>query len=70
MPGFNAKGPKGEGPRTGRGLGRCKTPSNVQPENSAPDNQGTQFGGGRQFRGTGTGNQGGRGMRGGRGRNM
>ena len=25
MPGFNGKGPRDEGPMTGRGLGRCAT---------------------------------------------
>lgn len=26
MPGFDSRGPEGKGPRTGRGLGRCKDP--------------------------------------------
>jgi hypothetical protein len=34
MPGFDATGPAGEGPRTGRGLGRCG-PGEPDPRDSA-----------------------------------
>lgn len=34
MPHLNHTGPEGEGPRTGRGLGRCKK----KPEKTDPDN--------------------------------
>lgn len=30
MPGFDKTGPTGEGPRTGRGLGRCGSTNQVQ----------------------------------------
>ena len=30
MPQMNSKGPEGKGPKTGRGLGRCKTTSPVE----------------------------------------
>ncbi len=40
----NGKGPEGKGPRTGRGLGNCKTVG-VQQENTRPRN-----GRGRNFR--------------------
>jgi hypothetical protein len=30
MPGFNRTGPLGEGPRTGRGLGKCGKAENSQ----------------------------------------
>jgi hypothetical protein len=33
MPGFNRKGPQGEGPRTGRGFGKCNPKSGVSSEN-------------------------------------
>jgi hypothetical protein len=33
MPGFNHTGPKGNGPRTGKGQGRCKHEGNNSVEN-------------------------------------
>lgn len=37
MPGEDRTGPLGQGPRTGRGLGRCKDPSDKdQPNTSVP----------------------------------
>lgn len=32
MPKMNHSGPEGKGPLTGRGLGRCRKPSNQTPE--------------------------------------
>ena len=32
MPEMNHTGPEGKGPRTGRGLGRCKKPADASPE--------------------------------------
>ena len=37
MPGFNRKGPEGEGPRTGRGLGKCRGEGELK--NSETENQ-------------------------------
>ena len=39
MPGFNSTGPEGQGPRTGRQMGRCKPrPGSDDPEkNTQPD---------------------------------
>ncbi len=51
MPDRNSMGPLGEGPRTGRGMGKCKTNTN-QDDTS-------QFG---QGRGMGNGRRAGRGM--------
>lgn len=54
MPGLNRKGPEGQGPKTGRGMGRCNPDFN---EENFPQ-QGL---GRRNGRGRGRGN--GRGMR-------
>lgn len=77
MPGFDRRGPNGEGPMTGRGLGRCagvnvnaqnanidNTQQNA-PENQAFDAPGIGFG--RRF-GRGFGARMGRGRGFGRGR--
>jgi hypothetical protein len=32
MPGMNYTGPEGKGPRTGRGLGRCRKPADITPD--------------------------------------
>lgn len=70
MPGFNSKGPMGEGPRSGRGLGRCKTPTAPIEEKSSDSTSNVAFGAGQQRHGQGMGNQSGRRMNGGgRGRN-
>jgi len=37
MPGFDATGPRGEGPRTGRGLGRCGPAGSSPEREAAPD---------------------------------
>lgn len=70
MPGRNGKGPQGEGPRTGRGLGRCKTDEtgNSKDENTE-ETPGRGLGRGRgQGLGRGAGRgRAGRGGRGGRG---
>lgn len=42
MPGFNGRGPEGEGPKTGRGLGRCK-PSNKENLKKNEDLQEMEF---------------------------
>lgn len=48
MPGFDGTGPRGEGPRTGRGLGKCKDDelkTNPQaPETDFPRGRGFGFG--------------------------
>ncbi len=50
MPGLNSKGPNGEGPMTGRRMGRCKS-SNILPateqEQSAEVDNRPRVGGGR-----------------------
>ena len=56
MPGENKKGPMGEGPRTGRGLGRCNNNTETNEAN-VPDQQNTT----RDF-GPGTGRGMGRGF--------
>jgi hypothetical protein len=63
MPGFDQKGPEGEGPMTGRRMGRCtgygarvhKSSQTENPEDS-PENYGRRgFGFGRGGRGRGRG---------------
>jgi hypothetical protein len=51
MPGFNQTGPMGQGPRTGRQMGRCtnfgakrNAESNTNTENSDKKNAGTFWG--------------------------
>lgn len=62
MPGFNRKGPNGEGPMTGRKMGQCN-PENKEKENTGiVENIGNFFGFGRG-RGRGMGQGKGRGMR-------
>ena len=66
MPGFDRTGPVGEGPRTGRGLGRCnntKTPASSDVDRGRPVRLGYGPAAGRGPR-----QGGGRGRRGGRGR--
>lgn len=69
MPGFNQRGPSGQGPMTGRRMGRCtnfganqknesattelETPTEINPENF----QGRGLGRGRGGRGFGMGRQ-------------
>ncbi|HOM39465.1 MAG TPA: DUF5320 domain-containing protein [Bacteroidales bacterium] len=36
MPRMNGTGPEGKGPRTGRGLGRCRKGKNFDPESLQP----------------------------------
>lgn len=63
MPGFDRKGPLGDGPMTGCRLGRCtgfgrKQPKNTQAESQEtnPENfEGRGFGFGRRGRGRGRG---------------
>ena len=68
MPGFNQRGPMGQGPMTGRRMGRCTnygatvisketTPSENQAEREPDDfpGRGFGFGRGRGFRGRGMG---------------
>ncbi len=66
MPGFDRTGPVGEGPRTGRGLGRCnntKTPASSEDGRGRPVRLDYGPAAGRGLR-----RGGGRGRRGGRGR--
>ena len=64
MPGFNQTGPVGQGPMTGRRMGRCTnfganlkvqpTPNNENPEQKLPEDNsgsGSGFGPGRGGRG-------------------
>ncbi|MGD9546648.1 MAG: DUF5320 domain-containing protein [Candidatus Krumholzibacteriia bacterium] len=74
MPGENGRGPLGQGPRTGRGLGRCGVPrQDDQKANEAPASdpqdrsRGFGRGLGRGF-GRGLGRGAGLGAGGGRGR--
>lgn len=68
MPGFDRRGPEGEGPMTGRGLGRCnenaKRTDDDQEMNERGWGRGWRFrfgGGGRGFRnGRGFGRRSGR----------
>ncbi len=70
MPGFNQTGPMGQGPKTGRRMGRCSnlgtqlnpqsTAANENSEESIPDNlsgRGMGLGRGRGGRGQGLGRQ-------------
>ncbi len=67
MPGFNQTGPMGQGPMTGRRMGRCtnygSAPNNQQPaESDGSNNNGNQPMAGSGFgRGRGFGNGWGRG---------
>ena len=72
MPGFDRTGPMGEGPRTGRGLGRCNntnTPESSDVGRGRPvrmgygraPGRGLRRGGGWGGRGSGRGRSGGRG---------
>ncbi|MDY6837577.1 MAG: DUF5320 domain-containing protein [Thermodesulfobacteriota bacterium] len=63
MPGYDRSGPLGEGPRTGRGLGRCGNRSGTQRSDGGPGR------GARQDDGTPLGQGFGRGGSRGRGRN-
>ncbi|MDD2584089.1 MAG: DUF5320 domain-containing protein [Bacteroidales bacterium] len=70
MPGFNQTGPNGQGPRTGRGLGKCKgtpTEDTLRNENDSTFGQGRGPG---QGRGMGAGRGMGRGAGAGQGRGM
>lgn len=40
MPNMNGTGPRGEGPKTGRGMGKCSGASNAQPATTANENRG------------------------------
>jgi len=54
MPGENRRGPMGEGPRTGRGLGRCNNTDNNDANVTNQQNTPRDFGPG-QGRGMGRG---------------
>jgi hypothetical protein len=63
MPGLNRNGPEGQGPKTGRGLGRCHPDSNEKSLENIMDHINLsarqRFGLGRNFRrsfGRGIGN--------------
>ena len=66
MPGFDRTGPVGEGPKTGRGLGKCGKAGTTQSSDVAPG-RGARLGD-RPVAGQGLGRGGGRGRQGGRGR--
>ena len=71
MPGLDRKGPQGDGPRTGRGLGKCNDDKDTA-QNETPQRgigRGGEPRGGGRGRGRGQGGGGGQGQgRGGRGR--
>lgn len=53
MPGRDGTGPRGQGPRTGRGLGRCissKTNSNMSSNGRGYGRRHRWHGGNRRFR--------------------
>ncbi len=58
MPGFNRTGPKGEGPRTGRGLGKCnpETKDDQFTDDNRPARRGQRFMAGGRGSGKGRGN--------------
>ena len=68
MPGFDQTGPVGQGPMTGRRMGRCTNygagrrnqPMNANANENLPTEDASGFGFGRGFRGRGRGR--GRGM--------
>ncbi len=66
MPGFDRTGPLGEGPRTGRGLGRCDKAKTTLSSDVAPG-RAVRLGDGPAV-GRGPRRGGGRGRRGGLGR--
>lgn len=64
MPGFNRKGPMGQGPMTGRKMGRCTNfGANPKSQESVKDNSNEFIPGNFQGRGLGYGrSRGGRGL--------
>ena len=73
MPGLNHRGPEGEGPRTGRGLGDCGQPKDSQANTATTPRNTFQPGRGRGLgrrKPVGRGRGLGRGLRNGRGRNI
>ena len=67
MPGFDRTGPEGQGPRTGRQMGKCKPPSGNDTNGEINDRE--EFNRPRRarwFAGRGSGRGSGRGFRGGR----
>jgi hypothetical protein len=66
MPGFDRRGPLGEGPRTGRGMGKCGNAKAPRNSDIGPG-QAVRLGDGSAA-GRGQGRGGGRGRRGGRSR--
>jgi hypothetical protein len=67
MPGLDRTGPLGEGPRTGRALGKCGNAKGIRRSDVGPG-AGKRLGGRRPL-GERAGMGGGRGRRGGRGGN-
>jgi hypothetical protein len=67
MPGLNHKGPNGEGPQTGRGLGNCGNKSQSLDQDQSLGNS-NKFNGRREGRGIGKGRR--VGNESGRGRSM
>ncbi len=47
MPGFDRRGPQGQGPMTGRGLGYCGSGMTTNPQLAGAGRGGRPFGGGR-----------------------
>ena len=62
MPGFDRKGPMGQGPMTGRGLGRCANPDNTENSTDNPDGNTMADRGPGRGPGRGMGRGAGRGM--------
>ena len=71
MPDLNGTGPRGRGPRTGRGIGKCQEPTKKAEEKNETEKKEAVYGlgrGGRPY-GGGRGRRGGDGNRRGFGRN-
>lgn len=62
MPGMNGTGPQGQGPRTGRGQGRCKARQTPDDASNAMNNMPEQYG--QRGRGMNSNQNGGGRMRG------
>lgn len=48
MPGLNQSGPRGEGPRTGRGLGKCNSKNPLRSSEETTDDSLAGLGRGRR----------------------
>ena len=44
MPGYNSKGPQGQGPRTGRGLGKCNSKRRSKDHTKTTEDESSNMG--------------------------